>query len=463
MLIDVRLGSSFRDPSGFVFRKSGMLLRQVNASYRSSLSLLAESGLYENLTQSGMLIPHTQVDLRLAQTEDAIAVLRPELVRTVSYPYEWCFSQLKDAALVTLQIQRQAIDRGMSLKDASAYNIQFHQGRPVLIDSLSFEPLEDGKPWVAYRQFCQHFLAPLILMSKVDVRLSRLSADYIDGIPLDLASTIAKPKTRWNPSIGMHLHLHAKLQAKEGKNPSSQSSTKTFSKNSLLGLIESLRSLIESLSWKPEGTEWADYYSETNYSSDSMSEKKKLVATYLEGVTPKPAILWDLGANNGEFSSIATSKGIQTVAWDVDPACVEKNYLKRRDDRLMLPLVQDLTNPSPSTGWGLKERDSLIERGPVDCVMALALIHHLAIGNNVPLGEVAGFLSRLSNWLIIEFVPKEDSQVVRMLKSREDIFTHYDQRSFESAFENHFELLRHDQIGSSSRTLYLMRRRADHS
>lgn len=460
-LADMQLGASFRDPSGFVYHREGMLLRQVNASYRDSFDLLASSGLYTALTGAGLLIPHEQVELGLALNEDAIAVLRPDLVRTVAYPYEWCFSHLKDAALATLAIQRQAIDHGMTLKDASAYNIQFHEGRPVLIDSLSFEAYEPGQPWKPYRQFCQHFVAPLVLMSRVDVRLGRLSASYIDGIPLDLASKLSKPHTRLSPRIGMHLHLHARLQASAGKTPKPQQARGSFGKNALLGLLDSLRGLVQSLNWTPAGTEWGNYYDETNYSDSAMAGKRSLIDSFLASIDPRPASVWDLGANTGEFSALATARGIPTVAWDIDPAAVEKNYLSRRTDRLMLPLVQDLTNPSPAVGWALRERDSFVERGPVDAVMALALIHHLAIGNNVPLGDVAGFLAELGRWLIIEFVPKQDSQVQRMLATREDVFTEYSQEGFEAAFRRRFEVVRRQDIPGTVRTLYLMRRHAD--
>jgi len=191
MSVEDRLGASFRDPSGFVYRRDGVLLRQVNAPYIDALNLLSTSGLFEELVEARLLIPHTELGLEYAQNGFAAAVLQPEIVRTISYPYEWCFSQLKDAALTTLDIQRRSVERGMSLKDASAYNIQFHGGKPLLIDSLSFEPYALGMPWGAYRQFCQHFLAPLVLMSRVDVRLNRLAANYIDGIPLDPASVIS--------------------------------------------------------------------------------------------------------------------------------------------------------------------------------------------------------------------------------------------------------------------------------
>ena len=461
MSADIRLGSSFRDPSGFIFSHSGCLLRQINRCYGETFEKLNQSGLSEQLVRADLLIPYEVVDIKFALTPEAVAVIKPERVAFISYPYEWSFSQFKAAALATLQVQRMAIDKDMVLKDASAYNIQFHNGNPVLIDTLSFDTYTPGKPWVAYRQFCQHFLAPLVLMSHVDVRLSRLMATFIDGIPLDLASTICKPMTRFNAGIGMHLHLHAKLQAKAAHDERKAAPQGAFGKNALLGLVDSLQGLVEKLTWKPEGTEWANYYDETNYSETAMDEKHRLVSEFLDSVTPAPSMVWDLGANNGEFSALASKQGIPTVAWDIDPAAVEKNYRMRRGDSKMLPLFQDLTNPSPSIGWANQERDSLVQRGPVDVVMALALIHHLAIGNNVPLPDISKFLRRIGKWLIIEFVPKEDSQTQRLLAAREDVFPLYLPEEFESAFGTDFEIVRKSEIPGTKRTIYLLKARTN--
>ena len=204
--------ASFRDPSGFLFSREGVLYRQVNQVYAADFTRLMDSGLYDKLIKAGLLIPHVESDLKPAQPELAFKVIRPERVPFISYPYEWSFGQLKDAALATLSIQKRALKLGMSLKDASAYNIQFYNGKPVLIDTLSFETYQEGEPWVAYRQFCQHFLAPLALMAYRDVRLSQLLRVYIDGIPLDLASELLPGRTRWNLGLATHIHLHASAQ-----------------------------------------------------------------------------------------------------------------------------------------------------------------------------------------------------------------------------------------------------------
>ncbi len=452
---DSALASSFRDPSGFLFRHEGVLLRQVNQVYAADYDLLMSSGLYDRLVEKHLLIPHVERDTDLASDERAYRVLCPDEVPFISYPYEWSFSQLKDAALTTLRIQKLAMRSGMTLKDASAYNIQFVANTPLLIDTLSFTKLEPGSPWVAYRQFCKHFLAPLALMAYQDIQLGKLLRQNIDGLSLPVTSKLLPWRTRLVPSLLMHIHAHAasqkKFEASEGK-----AKHRPLSANALLGIIDSLAGAVRRLQWQPSGTEWAEYYSDTNYTSTSQEQKAKLVEEFLTLATPQT--VWDLGANNGLFSRLASEQGIHTVASDIDPAAVEINYLecrKRGDDHL-LPLLIDLTNPSPGLGWEHRERMSLLERGPADTVLALALIHHLAISNNVPFDRLAEFFARAGRTLIIEFVPKSDSQVQRLLSTREDVFPEYRQDVFEDVFGRYFQIRERKNITGSERALYLM-------
>lgn len=413
------------------------------------------SGLYETLVSQHMLIPHCEVDVSPEVEATAYKIIQPELIPFISYPYEWCFSQLKAAALTTLRIQKIALQGGMSLKDASAYNIQFRNGKPVLIDTLSFGIYEEGRPWVAYRQFCQHFLAPLALMGATDVRLNRLARDYIDGVPLDLASRLLPKSTWFRFALLLHIHLHAKSQKRFAASRKVPPDRK-LSKTGLLGIIDSLETAVAKMNWQPAGTEWGDYYEDTNYSPEALDDKRTIVCRYLDEIGPRT--LWDMGANTGLFSRLASERGMQTVALDSDPAAVEKAY--RMIDEAhssLVPLCIDLTNPSPAIGWANRERLSLIERGPVDAVMALALIHHLAISNNLPLQRIALFFSTLCQHLIIEFVPKSDSQVQRLLETRQDIFPKYTQRFFENEFSHYFRIERVDSIADSERVLYLMR------
>jgi hypothetical protein len=362
---------------------------------------------------------------------------------------------LKDAALTTLEIQKKSFDFGMSLKDCSAYNIQFRKGKPIFIDTLSFEKYREGKPWVAYRQFCQHFLSPLALMSYKDIRLNQLLRVYIDGIPLDLASSLLQFRTRFVFSLLTHVHFHAKAQ-EHFAHKSVNTKRGQITRLSFMGLVDSLYSAIRKLSWKAQNTEWSEYYEDTNYSQEGLRHKGQIVSDFLDKLNSKT--VWDFGANIGMFSRIAADKKIHVISFDIDPVAVEKNYLQclEKGETKILPLLLDLTNPSPGIGWDSKERMSLFERGPADTAFALALIHHLAISNNLPLNKIADFFSKVCDSLIIEFVPKEDSQVQILLSTREDIFSNYKQQVFEHEFSKYFMIHDSIKVEESKRALYLM-------
>ena len=300
---------------------------------------------------------------------------------------------LKDAALLTLDAQAAALARGFTLRDATAYNVQFLRGRPILIDTLSFERPEPGAPWIAYRQFCEHFLAPLALMALRDVRLGLMLREHVDGIPLDLAARLLPGRTRWNLGLGAHLHAHARAQGRfAGRGTDAAAATKkaTVSEFRQQALLDSLRRTIAKLDWTPTGTEWADYADNTSYGEAGTAAKDELVGRLLGEAGGD--VVWDLGANTGRYSRIAAGLGRDVVAWDIDPAATERNYRQVRRDReeRILPLVLDLANPSPGLGWANEERRSVVDRASADAVLALALVHHLAIGRNVPLARIVG-------------------------------------------------------------------------
>ncbi len=297
-------------------------------------------------------------------------------------------------------------------------------------------------------------------MAYTDIRLSQLLRIYIDGIPLDLASKLLPGTTRLNLGLNLHIHVHAAAQTKYAKDTSAKAQTKgQVSKNAFAGLLDSLESTIQGLKLKPVKTEWGDYYTDTNYTEGSLNEKRELVNQFIQRV--KPQTLWDLGANTGFFSRIAADAGIFTLAFDIDPVAVEQGWaeVKSKKEKNLLPLVLDLTNPSPALGWANRERMGFLERGPADCVMALAIIHHLAISNNVPLLTLAEFFAEVGDWLIIEFVPKVDSQVKRLLSTREDIFPDYNPEGFEAAFSQVFQIHAKEPIPGSKRYLYLLERK----
>ena len=456
-----RLDASFRDPDGFVFQYQGEIYRQINRSYSGHYNVLMKSGLYADLVESGILIPHNEVPINPLNKENSFKIILPEQIHFVSYPYEWCFSQLKAAALTTLAIQKHALRFNMCLKDSSAFNIQFHNGRPLLIDTLSFEKYREGDPWIAYRQFCQHFLAPLALIAYRDVRFGRMLQLYVDGIPLDLVSKILPRKTYASPGLLFHIHFHAKAQLRYADQAIDKAKiNRRVSKQSLLGLINNLEKSIQKLRLTSPHTEWENYYDTHSYSEGSIEHKKQIIASYLERI--KPRNVWDLGANVGFFSRIASNQGIPTLAFDMDHGVVERNYREiiERNEQMILPLVMDLTNPTPSIGWQNEERLSLLKRGPADLIFALALIHHIAIANNVPLEQIANFFSRLGKWVVVEFVPKQDDQVKRLLKSRVDIFPNYNREQFEFTFKNYFNIVDKVKIENTERYLYLMEKKS---
>lgn len=463
-----RLPSSFRDPAGQILVHQGTVYRQVNKLGQKDYDSLMTSGLYDDLVERRLLIPHTETKPALPDVS-AHKWLKPRQLGFISYPYEWSFSQLKAAALATLTIGRIALEHNLILKDASAYNIQFVDGRPCLIDTLSFEAF-DGRPvWKAYKQFCQHFLAPLALMAYADIRLNSLLRDHIDGIPLDMAAKLLPMRHRAKGGLAMHLWLHSAAQRRFASSTQAPSvATRQMSSQSaktrLLGQIDSLERTVKNLKLPRRlSSEWGDYYTFTNYEEESQASKAGLVGDYITGL--QPASVWDLGGNDGRYSRVALEAGAgEVVCFDIDPLAVDKNYRQITQEQVtrLMPVLLDLTNPSPGIGWANRERDSVAQRAPQgNVVMALALIHHLAISNNLPFELIAEYFASLGQYLVIEFVPKADSKVEVLLATREDIFPHYNQADFEAAFGRFYTITRQDQVAGSQRTLYLMKTRRD--
>ncbi len=463
-----RLSASFRDPSGFVFRHEGAIYRQINRSYARHFDLLMSSGLYDALTEDGSLVAHEDIGadrFPAAADGERYKVIRPAMVPYVSYPYEWCFSQLKDAALLTLSIQERALQHGLILKDASAYNVQFIGCKPVFIDTLSFEQFREGEPWIAYRQFCQHFLGPLALMAHCDVRARHLLRSFVDGLPLDLVSRLLPRRTLARYSLLAHIHLHAasqKRHERDGRDKDIVQRSRTMSGTLQLALVKSLQRAIDRCRLPDFRTEWADYYENTNYTADTMAAKEALIAAFVDTCVAPDAIVHDIGANTGKFSRMVAETGRYVLSHDIDELAVERNYHvnKANGVRNVLPLVLDLNNPSPALGWALEERESLAQRAANSVVLALALIHHIVIANNVPMTSAASYFATLARTLIIEFVPKSDSQVQRLLSTREDRFPDYDIEHFRLAFSRYYAIRDEQPVGQSGRTLFVLERLA---
>jgi hypothetical protein len=450
--------SSFRDPAGYVTREGAIFKRVVTGRGRDDYELYRSSGLHDDLTGQGLIVDYREEKILSGRYLEAHKVLVPEQIPFISYPYEWSFDQLKDAALLTLEIQERALAYGLSLKDASAYNVQFVGSHPVFIDLLSFEK-DSGGPWVAYEQFCRHFLGPLLLMQHHDPGINRFLRADLDGFPLGLISRLLPGKTFLNPGALLHIHLHARAQARyAGAQVASGNENQRAGVKSTV--LHSLRSAVEKLKAPAADTAWSGYRDSRNhYTEDSLVFKKEHVGNTIR--TLRPSLVFDLGANSGEYSEEVSQAGSYCVAMDVDPGCVNRAYLdgKGSGNRKVLPLLMDLRNPSPGAGFGLSERASLLDRPQADFTLVLALLHHLRITAMVPLAQIAAFLSRLTDSALVEFVPKTDPMTRKLLAGRRDTFDDYTVEGLINAFESWFDISHRAGIPGTSRTLWWMRRR----
>lgn len=450
------LPSSYRDPSGFVFEREGILYRQVNLRFKKQFDHFIESGCYDALAKEGLLIPHQEIDQNLTGQSDWYKTLQPERIPFISYPYEWSFDMLKDAALLTLQVLNVAMEYGMILKDASPYNIQWYKGRMIFIDTLSFTAFEE-KPWIAYRQFCEQFLAPLLLMHYSKTALPSLSLAWMEGVPLQVASKLLPFRSRFSLHTFLHIHLHAKISRSKSGNAKQ---TAVFSKQKMQNLVTSLSLLVSKLRNPVQPSNWQHYYAEAETRSNYLDTKKVMTSKWvgeLKGISTAA----DLGANDGVFSKIIAGSGIFTLAADGDPYCINSLYLELKKTRNTntQPLIIDLANPSPAIGFNNRERNSFLQRLQPDLVVALAVVHHLAIGRNIPLEQLALFFSAAKKYLIIEYVPKEDSKVQLLLQHKEDIYDHYTIADFVQAFGHYFSIIKQEAIGGSGRTLFLLEKK----
>ena len=459
------LPASFRDPAGHIFRQDGKIYRQINQSGKDDYELMMSSGLYDALVKRGLLISHKETSLTKLGIKDSRAykAIMPEQIDFISYPYEWSFGMLKDAALLTIEIQKICLEHGMVLKDASAYNVQFIAGRPVFIDTLSFTKLS-RQYWHGYRQFCQHFLAPLALASRVDVRFISMLRDHIDGFPLDLTKRALGTRAKLLPGLFMHIVLHARSQQQyQKKRPAPNNFNLERAKISQIALANHLEKTVRKIAAPKQITTWGDYYKNADhYNQSSFKKKGVIIKDYIGRVKPKT--VWDIGGNDGTFSRIVLAAGAKSaVCFDFDYAAVESNYqqLQKDKNKNLLPLYLDLSSPSVNTGWAQQERDGLAERAEdtKSVVMALALMHHLAIQNNIPFASMRDYFARLGEYLIIEFVPKDDEKVKELLIAREDIFTEYSIENFEEVFLAKYNLVSKDEVKGTKRTMYLLRRK----
>ena len=404
-----------------------------------------------------MLIPHQE----LTYTNEQI-VIQPNKVSFITYPYEWSFNQYKEAALLTLKLQKYSLEHGFSLKDASAFNITFHNGKAIFIDTLSFDFYAENSPWRAYKQFITHFLGPLVLSYFHGAQILKLTSNFIDGIPVKMISSLLPFKTKLNPFLYSNIHLLAKLEEKNNEDYKGTSKKASLSKKAQLNIIESLYDYIKKLELK-ETSEWGKYYNKINYSNSAFILKSEIINSWIAEIKPKTLI--DIGGNDGTFVRRINYKIEETLVCDIDNNAVDYNYktLKINKEQFMLPFILDVLNPSAAIGLNNKERFSFLDRikeyAP-DVTLALAVIHHITLSGNVPFDKSAQFFSSFSKYLIIEFPKREDSWVKRLLNNKAEFKEHFDfynLEDFEIAYSKYFEIIENKAIDGSERVMYLLK------
>jgi len=453
---------SFRDRDGRVYHVGERVIRGVSTGALADFEKLQSKSFYQRFRAQGQLVESRQLDANsvpLPREEKArwAGFLEHQRVPVISYPYEWTFGMLRDAALLQLDLVEAAIDEDMTLKDATPYNIQFVSGRPVFIDIPSFETLQAGTPWSGYRQFCEMFLFPLMLQAYRGIAFQPLMRGSIDGVSVQTAARLFGIRDRFRSGVFSHVWLQSRLDrryASTQKNVRTDLKSAGFHKELILANVRRLRKLVAALQWRGEGSEWGGYEAFHNYSASDHALKEAFID---ESVAASGAgCVWDIGCNTGQFSRIAARHARQVVAMDLDPFAVERLYREVRSGEAgnILTLVQNVADPSPNWGWRNCERTDLISRARPDLVLCLALIHHVVITANVPLGEFIAWLADLSDQLVIEYVSRADDKVKILLRNKEDIYSDYSRERLEQELSRHFVIGQRQVLESGNRFLY---------
>ena len=452
--------ASFRDPSGYMFYDDDVLRRAINPIYFKQYNALNDSGFFKTLIKNKLLIPHTQTTV-----SDQQIVITPEPIAFITNPYEWSFEQYKHAALHTLKVHKYALSKGFILKDASAYNVTFHKGSPVFIDTLSFDFYEKDTPWRAYKQFITHFFGPLVLASYHGTEIFKMLQTHIDGIPVKLIASLLPGKSKLSSTIYTNIHLLAKMERTHSEDYKAETKIAKLSLKTQNNIIDNLFDFIKKLSIKEE-TEWGNYYDKTNYNDAAFQGKKTLIEDWVTALNPQRLI--DIGGNDGTFARTVVTKVPHVIVTDIDSNAVGYNYkqIQQNKETNMLAFVCDVLQPAPGIGLNNSERNSLVERlqdySP-DVTMALALIHHITLSGNVPFDRSAQFFAAFSKHLILEFPTREDSWVSSLLVRKREFMNHFDfynQEAFEDGYKHYFDIQKKETVPGTKRVLYLLKNKA---
>jgi ribosomal protein L11 methylase PrmA len=464
-MLAARAPGSFRDPDSSVYREGRRILRGLRGGAAEGFRRLRACGLLEELVAEGRLVPTRELPQQFASALGAQyeMVVEHDRIDPITYPYEWSFGALRAAALLHLDVQLRSLADGISLCDASAYNIQFRGARPLLIDAGSFRIYREGELWLAYDQFMRQFVAPLLIASAAGVAFQPLLRGLPDGVPLEDLARLLPFSSKLRPRVLLHVVLPALLQRHAAHHLAGRAARQvrqhSLPRPRLRAMLEQLRGWIAALSPVRRGGVWLDYEANTSYSDAARRAKRDFVTHFV--ATTRPARLLDVGCNTGEYSALSLTSGArEAVGFETDSDAIEAAYRRAAESRLaFLPLYQDVANPSPAMGWRLTEREALRERLASDAVLALAVVHHLAIARNLPLAEVVAEIVACAGQGVIEFVDKADPMVQRLLVLRDDIFPDYNVAAFERALESCALIVRRTALEGGTRLLYWFERR----
>ena len=453
---------SFRDRDGRNYRCGERILRGISAPALDDFNTLEATRFFRRFTEAGKLVETRRIPTSDGPLPDNVKVkwagfLEHEPIPVISYAYEWSFSMLRDAAVLSLDLLEAALGEDMTMKDATPYNVQFVEGKPVFIDIPSFETLQPGSTWSGYRQFCEMFLFPLMLQAYKGIDIQPMMRSRLDGVSVQTMAKFCSCRDRFRKGVFSHVWLQSKLDSRYGatsQNVKSDLKSAGFSKELILANVRKIRKLVQNLSWGGEGSEWGAYEEFHNYSESDHQLKE----SFVEDCTRESGAqtVWDIGANTGQYSRISARHAGQELAMDIDHFAVERMYRKFAADgvRNILPLVQNVVDPSPDWGWRNRERSELAKRTKPGLVLCLALIHHVVITANVPLEEFVDWLARLSDQLVIEYVSRSDDKVKTLLRNKQDKYHDYSRENLEATLAQRFSIRRQLPLESGNRFLY---------
>jgi len=452
---------SFRDRDGRVYQYQGRIFRGLSETALECFRQLQEKPFYTKLLESGKVVGSRELTAQQNPLPDDLrqqwaGFLEHDPVPVISYPYEWTFSMLRAAASLQLHLVERAISNGFTLKDATPYNIQFVDRKPVFIDIPSFEPLSEGEPWSGYRQFCEMFLFPLMLQAYKGNNFQPFMRAAIGGVDVQTAAALFGFRDRFRKGVFSHVWLQSKLDRRFGgssENVRSNLKSAGFNRELILVNVRKMQKLVKKLEWKAIGSEWGDYTEFHNYSEDDHALKENFIRKAIN--TEAPQTVWDIGCNTGQFSHIAASGCSQVLSMDIDHVAVERLFLNPETPANILTLVQNVADPSPNWGWRNRERSDLQTRAQPDLVLCLALIHHVVITANIPLAEFIDWLAGLTDKLVIEYVSRQDDKVQTLLRNKEDKYKDYSRESIESNLKRHFDIRAQLDVNNRDRSLYL--------